>query len=387
MTTTGGGTSTPNPATAASPGPAGPAASPSTRHAPANPPGTPDVDQGGDGTDPAAGAGGWSHRHLLGLQELSPEHIRTALRTARSFADISTRSIKKVPALRGKVVANLFFEESTRTRVSFTLAAQRLSADVVDLGSSSSVSKGETIEDTAHNIEAMGVDALVVRHKLSGAAALIARNVSCAVINAGDGRHEHPTQGLLDAYTLAEATGRLDSLDFSGLRVAIVGDIANSRVARSNIAALSALGAEVVCIGPPTLAPRSLEALAPGKVRVEWDLDAALPTVDAVNMLRIQFERHVVDPNEAKTPGGGGAPAKSSPAFPSIREYVQMYGLTSERAARMRAHAIVMHPGPINRGVELAGAVADGPRSVILQQVANGLSVRMAALFLCVAAG
>lgn len=349
------------------------------RHAPATP--NPGDNERDSAADPAAG---WSHRHLLSLQELNAEQIRVALRTARSFADISTRSIKKVPALRGKVVANLFFEESTRTRVSFTLAAQRLSADVVDLGSSSSVSKGETIEDTAHNIEAMGVDALVVRHKLSGAAALIARNVSCAVINAGDGRHEHPTQGLLDAYTLAEATGRLDSLDFSGLRVAIVGDIANSRVARSNIAALSALGAEVVCVGPPTLAPRSLEALAPGKVRVEWDLDAALPTVDAVNMLRIQFERHVVDPAEAKTPG---APAKSSPAFPSIREYVQMYGLNTDRAAKMRPHAIVMHPGPINRGVELAGAVADGPRSVILKQVANGLSVRMAALFLCVAAG
>jgi aspartate carbamoyltransferase catalytic subunit len=337
---------------------------------------------GAGGSDPASG---WKHRHLLGLQELSADDIRAALRTARSFADISTRSIKKVPALRGKVVANLFFEESTRTRVSFTLAAQRLSADVVDLGSSSSVSKGETIEDTAHNIEAMGVDALVVRHKLSGAAALIARNVSCAVINAGDGRHEHPTQGLLDAYTLAEATGRLDSLDFAGLRVAIVGDIANSRVARSNIAALSTLGAEVVCIGPPTLAPRSLESLAPGKVRVEWDLDAALPTVDAVNMLRIQFERHVVDPSEAKGPGAG--PAKSSPAFPSLREYVQMYGLTPERAAKMRPTAVVMHPGPINRGVELAGDVADGSRSVILKQVANGLSVRMAALFLCVAAG
>jgi aspartate carbamoyltransferase catalytic subunit len=354
---------------------------PEARSTPQTPPSGPAADGPQDARDPGTG---WSHRHLLGLQELTPEQIRVALRTARSFADVSTRSIKKVPALRGKVVANLFFEESTRTRVSFTLAAQRLSADVVDLGSSSSVSKGETIEDTAHNIEAMGVDALVVRHKLSGAAALIARTVSCAVINAGDGRHEHPTQGLLDAYTLAEASGRLDSLDFSGLRVAIVGDIANSRVARSNVAALSALGAEVVCIGPPTLAPRSLEALAPGQVRVEWDLDAALPSVDAVNMLRIQFERHVVDPAEAKSPG---ATAKSSPAFPSIREYVRMYGLTAERAAKMRPHAIVMHPGPINRGVELAGDVADGPRSVILKQVANGLSVRMAALFLCVAAG
>ncbi|MBX3358646.1 MAG: aspartate carbamoyltransferase catalytic subunit [Phycisphaeraceae bacterium] len=331
----------------------------------------------------------WPHRHLLGLQSLSPQDIRTILQTARSFSEVSTRSVKKVPALRGKVVANLFFEDSTRTRISFTLAAQRLSADVVDLtGSGSSVSKGETIDDTAANIEAMGVDAVVVRHKASGAAATVAQAVSCAVINAGDGRHEHPTQGLLDIYTIAESLGRFDSFDLTGLKIAIIGDLVSSRVARSDIAGMTALGAEVICVGPPTLAPKSLETLGralsgPGACRVEHDIEAILGEggVDVVNMLRIQFERH----------GGGGgdekaAGARSSPAFPSLREYTRLFSLTEERAGRLKPGAIVMHPGPINRGVELAAAVADGPRSVILKQVTNGLAVRMAVLYLCVGA-
>lgn len=338
----------------------------------------------------------WNRRCLLGLQDLSPEEIRALLLTARSFADVSERSVKKVPALRGRVIANLFFEDSTRTRLSFTLAAQRLSADVIDLTETgSSVNKGETIADTCRNVEAMGVDGMVIRAKAAGAALVAARAVKCAVVNAGDGKHEHPTQGLLDIYTLVESRlnaskgaaeqgskgasdrARLDSFDLRGLKVAIVGDIVSSRVARSNIAGLTKLGAEVVCVGPPTLAPRSLEALG---CRVEHDLDAVLPSVDAVNMLRIQFERHGEDKKES----GGGA--KSSPSFPSIREYTQGFGLTRERAARMKPGAIVMHPGPMNRGIEIAGEVADGPRSVIFRQVTNGLAVRMAALYLCVSA-
>ncbi len=329
----------------------------------------------------------WPHKHLLGLQGLSAEDLRVILQTVRSFADVSTRSVKKVPALRGKVVANLFFEDSTRTRLSFTLAAQRLSADVIDLtASASSVNKGETIADTALNVLAMGVDVFCVRHKASGAAALIARAVGdrCAVINAGDGKHEHPTQGLLDIYTLAESHDRLETFDLNGLRVAIVGDVVSSRVARSNIAGLRALGAEVVCVGPPTLVPRSLQSL--GCV-VDHDFDRVIPTVHAVNMLRVQFERHGGGAEGGKEGNAQPGIARASPAFPSVREYVQGYALTEERAARLRAGAIVMHPGPMNRGVEIAGNVADGPKSVILRQVANGLAVRMAALYLCVGAG
>jgi aspartate carbamoyltransferase catalytic subunit len=352
---------------------------------------------GGAGDDAVAV---WNRRGLLGLQGLSADELRTLLRTARSFADVSDRSVKKVPALRGRVVANLFFEDSTRTRLSFTLAAQRLSADVIDLTETgSSVNKGETIADTARNVEAMGVDAMVIRHRAAGAALVAARAVKCAVINAGDGKHEHPTQGLLDVYTLVEARlehaegqaanaprgdaerARLEGYDLSGLRVAIVGDVVSSRVARSNIAALTKLGADVVCVGPPTLAPRSLESLGegPGRCTVEADFESVLPHVDAVNMLRIQFERH----------GGEGDKkegARGSPAFPSLREYTQGYGLTAERATRMKAGAVVMHPGPMNRGIEIAGEVAEGPRSVIFRQVTAGLAVRMAALYLCVTA-
>ncbi len=348
----------------------------------------------------------WTRRCLLGLQELGADEIRTILNTARSFAEVSGRSVKKVPALRGKVVANLFFEDSTRTRLSFTLAAQRLSADVIDLTESgSSVKKGETVADTALNVEAMGVDAMVVRHRAGGAAGLVAAAVDCAVINAGDGKHEHPTQGLLDIYTLAEARGAKaaeqqssraanagnegwGAFDLRGVRVAIVGDIVSSRVARSNIAGLTKLGAEVVCVGPPTLAPRSLESLG---CRVEHDFDSVLEQVDAVNMLRIQFERHgeaggANGQGSPPNPGARGEPARGSPAFPSIREYVQSYALTPQRAERLRPGAIVMHPGPMNRGIEIADEVADGPRSVILRQVSNGLAVRMAVLYLCTGA-
>ncbi len=348
-------------------------------------------------SDPVPGdpAPVWNRRCLLGLQDLSADEIRSILRTACSFADVSDRSVKKVPALRGRVIANLFFEDSTRTRLSFTLAAQRLSADVIDLTETgSSVSKGESIADTVRNVEAMGVDGMVIRHKAAGASLVAARAVKCAVVNAGDGKHEHPTQGLLDVYTLVEAKqkaqaangkahlgnadfDRLEALDLRGITMAIVGDIVSSRVARSNIAALTKLGAEVICVGPPTLAPRSLESLG---CRVEHELDHVLPHVDAVNMLRIQFERHGEDKKEA------GVPSKGSPAFPSIREYTQGFALTRERAARMKDGAIVMHPGPMNRGIEIAGDVADGPRSVIFRQVTNGLAIRMAALYLCISA-
>ncbi len=330
----------------------------------------------------------WTRRSLLGLQELSAAEIRSLLFTARGFSDVSTRSIKKVPALRGRVVANLFFEDSTRTRLSFTLAAQRLSADVVELTETgSSVSKGETVADTARNVVAMGVDALVVRHKAAGAALVAARAVDCAVINAGDGKHEHPTQGLLDIYTLVDtrlkrAGGvdpRLEAFDLTGLKVAIVGDIVSSRVARSNIAGLTRLGAEVVVVGPPTLAPRSLESLG---CRVEHELDGVLGAVDAVNMLRIQFERH----SGGAGGGGGGEATKGSPAFPSLREYKQAFALTRERLTRLKEGAVVMHPGPMNRGIEIDGEVADSPQSVIFRQVEHGLSVRMAALYLCVGA-
>jgi aspartate carbamoyltransferase catalytic subunit len=303
----------------------------------------------------------WTHKHLLGLEQLSPRDIRYLLDTARGFESVSTRSVKKVPALRGKVVVNLFFETSTRTKSSFYLAASRLSADVLDFTSSaSSASKGETLRDTARNIEAMGVDVIVCRHQLSGAAELVARSVQCSVINAGDGQHEHPTQGLLDLYTIGAHFGR-DDWNLSGLTVAIVGDIAHSRVARSNILGLLKCGAKVILVGPPTLLPATFARLG---CEVHHDFDAVLPRIDVVNMLRVQFER------------------LTSQAFPSIREYSTFYGLTLDRLARMKPNVLVMHPGPINRGLEIESAVADGPNSAILKQVAHGLAVRMACLFL-----
>ena len=300
----------------------------------------------------------WTRPHLLGIGELSADEIRHVLDTAEGFAEVSTRSIKKVPALRGRVVVNAFFEDSTRTRVSFGLAAQRLSADVVEFAAQgSSVSKGESLVDTARTIEAMGVDVMVVRHAHAGAAKLVSERVACSVVNAGDGAHEHPTQALLDAFTIRRRFGRI-----AGLRVAIVGDIANSRVARSNVALLTKLGASVTLVGPATLLPGGFGRV-PG-VTLSTDLDAVLPTVDAVNLLRVQHER------------------MRSAAFPSVREYAALFGLTTERLGRCRPDVFVMHPGPMNRGVEVDAGIADGPHSGVLQQVTNGLAVRMAVLYL-----
>src|SRR5438874_3107860 len=299
----------------------------------------------------------WTRKHLLSLEELSADEIRFILDTADSFKEVSTRSIKKVPALRGRVVVNAFFEDSTRTRTSFALAAQRLSADVIDFSEKgSSVNKGETLIDTARNIEAMGVDIVVIRHSAAGAAHLLARSIKCSVINAGDGAHEHPTQGLLDLYTIRERFGRVE-----GLKVAIVGDIANSRVARSNLWALKKLGAEVILVGPPTLLPKSFEQLG---AKVVHDFDSIIGEVDVVNMLRVQFER------------------VQTSQFPSVREFTRFFGLTRDRFQRCKPDVFVMHPGPMNRGIEISSDIADGPQSGILQQVTNGLAVRMAVLYL-----
>jgi aspartate carbamoyltransferase catalytic subunit len=305
---------------------------------------------------------GWSRPHLLSLEVLSAAEIEFVLGTADSFKEVSTRSIKKVPALRGRVLVNAFFEDSTRTRTSFSLAASRLSADVLDFSEKgSSVSKGETLIDTARTIEAMGVDIIVLRHPAAGSAELLARSVKCHVVNAGDGAHEHPTQGLLDLYTLRERFGRV-----AGLKVAIVGDIINSRVARSNLWGLRKLGAEVILVGPPTLLPKSFETLG---AKVVHDFDSIVGEVDAINMLRVQFERI------------------QSSQFPSVREFMNLFGLTPQRFARCRKDVFVMHPGPMNRGIEISSDIADGPNSGILTQVTNGLAVRMAVLYLIAQAG
>src|SRR5688572_18916051 len=298
----------------------------------------------------------WTRRHLLGLEELSADEIRYVLDTADSFKEVSTRSVKKVPALRGQVMVNLFFEDSTRTRTSFALAAQRLSADIIDFSEkTSSTNKGETLIDTARTIEAMGIDIMVVRHKAAGAAHVLSRTVKCSVINAGDGAHEHPTQGLLDLYTIRERLGRIE-----GLKVAIVGDIQNSRVARSNLWGLTKLGAEVILVGPPTLVPRSFESLG---AKVVHDFDSIIGQVDVVNMLRVQFER-----------------IKSS-QFPSVREFTRLFGLTWDRFQRCKKDVFVMHPGPMNRGIEIQSEIAGGPQSGILTQVTNGLAARIADMY------
>lgn len=300
----------------------------------------------------------WTRKHLLTIAELSRAEIVYVLDTAQGFQEVSTRSIKKVPALRGRVVVLMFFEESTRTRMSFELAAQRLSADTIDFAEKmSSTSKGETLLDTARNIEAMGVDIMVLRHPAAGAAQHLAKAVKCCVINAGDGQHAHPTQALLDLFTIRERKGRVE-----GLNVAIVGDILHSRVARSDLRGLQKLGANVTFVGPPTLAPKSFETMG---ARVTADFERILPEMDVISMLRIQKER--------MTAGG----------FPSVREYVRLYGMNRERLGRCKPDVLIMHPGPVNRGIELAADVADGPHSSILQQVTNGLAVRMAVLFLC----
>jgi len=314
-----------------------------------------------DPPPPPTNATRWTRPHLLSLEELSAEEIRLVLQQAQAFAQISTRSIKQVPALRGRVVVNLFFEDSTRTRASFQLAAQRLSADVLNMAAQgSSVSKGETLRDTARNIEAMGVDIIVIRHQQSGAAKLLADSIHPCVVNAGDGQHEHPTQGLLDLYTIHQRLDRFGRA-LSGLSVAIVGDIAHSRVARSNVHALLKLGAHVILVGPSTLLPGSFADLG---CELSHHLDDVLPRVDVINMLRIQFERF------------------QGEAFPSVREYAHFFCLTQKRMQLAKPELLVMHPGPINRGLEIESAVADGPHSAILSQVSNGMAVRMAVLFL-----
>jgi aspartate carbamoyltransferase catalytic subunit len=297
----------------------------------------------------------WTRRHLLALEELSRGEIEIILDAAESLVEVSQRRRKKLSTLKGKVVVNLFFEPSTRTRTSFGLAAKRLSADTLDFTpSGSSLSKGETFIDTAKNIEAMGVDVMVVRHTSPGAPLLLAQNLGCSVINAGDGAHEHPTQGLLDIFTIRRAKGRVD-----GLTVALVGDIAHSRVGRSNIHGLTKMGAHVIVCGPPTLIPQTVGELG---VEISHRLEDVLPRCDVINMLRIQFER------------------QRSGLFPSIHEYARLFGMNRERLALAKPDLLLLAPGPINRGVEITPDVADGPHSAILQQVANGLAVRMAVL-------
>jgi aspartate carbamoyltransferase catalytic subunit len=297
----------------------------------------------------------WTRRHLLGLEDLSRAEIEAILDAADGLVEVSQRRRKKLSTLKGKVVVNLFFEASTRTRTSFGLAAKRLSADTLDFTpSGSSVSKGETFIDTAKNIEAMGVDVMVVRHISPGAPLLLAQNLQCSVINAGDGAHEHPTQGLLDIFTIRRARGRID-----GLTVGLVGDIAHSRVGRSNIHGLLKLGAHVIVCGPPTLIPQTIGKLG---VEISHRLEDILPRCDVINMLRIQFER------------------QRNGLFPSIHEYARLFGMNRERLRLAKPDILLLAPGPINRGVEITPDVADGPHSAILQQVTNGLAVRMAVL-------
>ena len=293
----------------------------------------------------------------MGLEELDRQEVELILATADSFKEVSTRAIKKVPALRGQTVVNLFYEPSTRTRVSFEVAAKRLSADVINIAvETSSVKKGESLIDTGRNIQALRADIIVLRHGCSGAARLLSRHLDISVVNAGDGWHEHPTQALLDIFTIKEKLGKIE-----GVGVAIVGDIAHSRVARSNIWGLSKLGAKVTVCAPKMLIPAAIEELG---VRVTHDIDDALKGADAVNVLRMQFER---DENRA---------------FPSQLEYFKKYGITQERLEGLKNNFLVMHPGPLNRGIEISSEVADGANSVILEQVTNGIAVRMAVLFL-----
>jgi aspartate carbamoyltransferase catalytic subunit len=318
-------------------------------------------------------------KHLLAvddLAELDPSGgatpnlragIESMLDLTASFVEVNQRDIPKVPALRGKTVVSLFYEDSTRTRLSFETAAKRLGADTMTFSvSTSSVKKGESLLDTVQTIEAMGVHAIVVRHSAAGAPHRVASWTSASVVNAGDGRHEHPTQALLDAFTLRRHRG--PSLD--GCRVAIVGDIANSRVARSNVATLHALGCDLTLVGPPTLMPRRLDGWP---VTVSYDLDDVLPDVDVVYLLRIQLERIDSSAGDVR--------------FPTLREYSARWGLTAERAARLKPDTLVMHPGPMNRGVEIAGEVADSGRSLVTEQVANGVAVRMAVLWSLVGSG
>lgn len=300
---------------------------------------------------------GLNSKDLLEVKCLTKEEINLILDTAESFKEVTGRDIKKVPTLRGKTVVNLFFEPSTRTRTSFELAAKRLSADVINFSvSNSSISKGETLLDTARNIEAMRSDFIVIRHSASGAPHMLAQELKSSVINAGDGFHEHPTQALLDMFTIREKKGRLE-----GLKIAVIGDIAHSRVARSNIYGLIRLGAEVCLVGPPALIPAGIESTG---VSVYYNLADALRDADVIMVLRIQLER------------------QGRNYFPTLREYANLYCLTAEKARYAKEDVMVMHPGPINRGIEISPEVADGLSSVILEQVTNGIAVRMAVLYL-----
>jgi aspartate carbamoyltransferase catalytic subunit len=296
--------------------------------------------------------------HLLSMDQLAPDDITTVLDTAESLRQVTNRPIKKLPTLRGRTVCNLFYEPSTRTRISFELAAKRLSADVINFSadSKSSVVKGESFKDTAWTLEAMGVDAIIVRHAASGAPHQLSKWVRASVINAGDGQHEHPTQALLDLFSIRE-----HFKDFTGLRVGIVGDVAHSRVARSNVKGLVTMGAEVTLIGPPTLIPPQASSW---NVKITHDLDGAVGNLDVCYLLRVQKER------------------QSEQLLPSLREYSALWGLDARRLARMKPEALVMHPGPMNRGVEITAEVSESPRSIILDQVANGLAVRMSLLYL-----
>jgi aspartate carbamoyltransferase catalytic subunit len=298
-----------------------------------------------------------NRKDLLGIKELSVEEITLILDTAAGFKDVLGRDIKKVPTLRGKTAINLFFEPSTRTRTSFELAAKRLSTDVINFSvPTSSVVKGESLIDTALTVQALGADFIIIRHSSSGVPHLLAKNLKASVINAGDGTNEHPTQALLDAFTIREKKGKIE-----GLKIAIIGDIAHSRVAKSNIFCLTKLNAKIRLIGPPTLIPKEIKEMG---IDVFYNMEAGLKDVDVLMMLRIQMERQ-----------GRGF-------FPSIEEYSRNWGLTSERLLLTKADAVVMHPGPMNRGVEITSEIADGPSSLILDQVTNGLAVRMAVMYL-----
>lgn len=302
----------------------------------------------------------FARKHLLGIRELSPSEITHLLDTAETFRDVSRREIKKVPALRGRTVINLFFEPSTRTRTSFEIAAKRLSADAVNISvSTSSVSKGETLLDTARNLEAMAPDCIVLRHSMAGAPHHLAKICNAAIVNAGDGAHEHPTQALLDALTIRERKGRI-----KGLTVAIIGDMLHSRVARSNIHLLTKLGAQVRIAGPGTMVPAEFAELVEQGLQIRPTVEQAVEAADVVMILRIQRER------------------QDAAFFPSLREYAVHYGLHPDHLDRAAPDAIVMHPGPINRGIEISSEIADGGRSLILDQVTNGVAVRMAVLYL-----
>jgi len=299
------------------------------------------------------------HKHLLGLEHLSKEDIELILDTAKPFKTLFTRTIKKVPTLRGRSVVLLFYEPSTRTRTSFELAAKRLSADTVNIAvQTSSVQKGESLIDTAKTLESMKADFIVIRHSYSGAPYILAQNVSSSIINAGDGFHEHPTQGLLDIFTIKEKKKKIENL-----KIVIVGDILHSRVARSNLWGLTKLNAKIVLCGPPTLIPQDIDKIFP-QIDIEYNLDKAIKDADVINILRVQFERQLEH------------------LFPSVREYSLLYGMTKERLAKAKNDVLILHPGPMNRGIEITTDVADSVNSVINEQVTNGIAVRMAVLYL-----